>query len=299
MSLLQELGQHVGVTLDATLRNGSASESARRSFIRSLRRRSNRSRNVLLAAAVVGCVGIVIGFVRNHPITVTIGGAKPSVGLGALVSAPADREVPLSFSDGSVVALAPGGEASIASLDRDGGTLGIRRGLAHAHIMHNEKTHWAIQAGPYRVAVTGTRFDIEWQPNTSRLFVNLFQGSVVVTGQARNGSTTLVEGQQLLIANGAWTVRNATDTQVSEVLEIAPAAPLEKASEREAEPNSPRTPVAPSTPQHAVPAANGSWVSLASGRLLEALSQAGEREGARAEAVQPDLPTHSRCCRHP
>jgi len=166
-----------------------------------------------LAAALLGTLGVVLAvtFVRKHPITVSVGGTSPAVSFGASVMAPPDREVPLSFSDGSLIALAPGSEAAIDSLDHNGGTVGISRGRARVHIVHNANTHWAIQAGPYTVAVTGTRFDIEWQPEVPRFSVNLAEGSVSVSAQKRSAPARLAEGQELLVVNDTWTVRDARD----------------------------------------------------------------------------------------
>jgi transmembrane sensor len=214
MSDLMALGQQVAHLQDEVRACAGTSEAARRSFIRALRRRATRPRLYLLVAGVVGAFGIgtVLLFARSHPISVMVGGTAPAVGLGASVSAPSDREVPLRFSDGSVIALAPGSEAAIASLEHKGGTLDIRRGLAHVQIVHNADTHWALQAGPYTVNVTGTRFDIEWRPEMQRLRVDLFQGSIVVSGRNHESTTRLSAGQQLLVTNDQWSVHDSHDT---------------------------------------------------------------------------------------
>ena len=214
MSNLMALGQQVAHLQDEVRACAGTSDAARRSFIRALRRRASRPRLYLMVAGVVGAFGIgsVLLIARSHPISVIVGGAAPAVGLGASVSAPSDREVPLRFSDGSVIALAPGSEAAIASLEHNGGTLGIRRGLAHVQIVHNADTHWALQAGPYTVNVTGTRFDIEWRPEMQRLRVDLFQGSIVVSGRNHESTTRLSAGQRLLVTNDRWSVHDSHDT---------------------------------------------------------------------------------------
>ena len=214
MSDLLALGQEVAHLQDEVRACAGTSDAARRSFIRALRRRATRPRLYLMVAGVVGALGIgsVLLFARSRPISVLVGSAAPAVGLGASVSAPSDREVPLRFSDGSVVALGPGSEAAIASLSRSGGTLGIRHGLAHVQIVHNADTHWALEAGPYTVTVTGTRFDIEWRPEIQRLQVDLFQGSIVVSGRNHASTTRLSAGQRLLVANDQWLVHDSHDT---------------------------------------------------------------------------------------
>jgi transmembrane sensor len=283
MSQLSALGRHIARLQDEARVQSGTAEAARRSFIRSLRRRAVTPKSFLLVAGFIGTLGLSLAFffVRHHPITVTVGGAVPAVNLGAAVSAPADREVPLSFSDGSTIALAPGSEAAIAALDHNGGTLGIRHGRAHVQIEHRANTHWVLRAGPYTVSVTGTRFDIEWQPETERFWVRMLRGSVVVSGNPGNSPAILTAGQELLVSRGAWSVR---DSQLAEA--IAPTIPSPVGVTEETLANLPQkaavssgTPAVASAPNTVAPKG---WAQLAGRGDYRGAYEAAEREGLEA-----------------
>ncbi len=205
---LMELGRRVAATQDRDRALLGAADQAHASFIRSLRRRRRPVRTLLLAAAAVGLLGglSAVFLIANHPITVAIGNSATSAALGASIAAPPDREVPLQFSDGSTVALAPGSNAVIASLVQNGGTLRINQGHAQMHVVHTPKSRWSVQAGPYTVIVTGTRFDIDWQPQLQRLIVKLREGHVVVSGHSSQPPAQMSAGQQLLVLGDTWTI---------------------------------------------------------------------------------------------
>ncbi len=275
MSDVRALGQRVAAVQDQDRQLMGGAEQARQSFIRSLRRQSANPKTLLLAASVFGILGLTttLLFVWNHPITVTVGDARPAVGIGASITAPPDREVPLRFSDGSVVSLSPGGEASIASLERNGGTLGILQGHAGIRIVHNPNTHWAVQAGPYTVTVTGTRFDVDWRPSIPQLIVTLSQGNVVVSDHAQPIPARLSEGQQLVVLRDTWTIRNSSEPPPSQP--VAPASLPTPAASGDA-------PVAAeSEPPSATQTVNGLVAARGvPGRNWSALAAHGEYRGA-------------------
>lgn len=208
MSRLMELGRRVATTQDQDRALLGAAEVAHESFIRSLRKRRRPARTLLLAAAAIAVIGglSAVFLMPNHPITVAIGNSTAAAALGASITAPSDREVPLQFSDGSTVDLAPGSNAVIASLVRNGGTLRINHGQAQMHVVHEPKTRWSVQAGPYTVIVTGTRFDVDWQPDLQQLVVKLREGHVVVSGHSSQPPTQMSAGQQLVVVGDTWTI---------------------------------------------------------------------------------------------
>jgi transmembrane sensor len=205
---LMELGRRVAATQDQDRALLGAAEQAHASFIRTLRKRQHPVRTLLLAAAAIALLGglSAVFLIPNRPITVAIGNSATSAALGASIAAPADREIPLQFSDGSTVALAPGSNAVIASLVRDGGTIRIEHGKAQIHVVHTPKSRWSVQAGPYTVIVTGTRFDIDWQPQQQQLVVKLREGHVVVSGHSSQPPAQMSAGQQLVVLVDTWTI---------------------------------------------------------------------------------------------
>ena len=213
MQRLMELGRRVAATQDQDRALLGAAEVAHESFIRSLRRRRRPARTLLLAAAAIALMGglSIVFLMPSHPITVAIGNSTSFAPLGASITAPLDREVPLQFSDGSTVALAPGSNAVITSLVRSGGTLRINHGQAQMHVVHEPKTRWSVQAGPYTVIVTGTRFDVDWQPQLQQLVVKLREGHVVVSGHSSQPPTQMTAGQQLVVLGNNWTIGKLID----------------------------------------------------------------------------------------
>src|SRR5205809_862285 len=72
--------------------------------------------------------------------------------------------------------------ARIAETNAAGARVLLEQGGLHADVVHRPRTRWSVEAGPFVVRVTGTRFDVGWDPETQSVKVALQQGSVVVTG---------------------------------------------------------------------------------------------------------------------
>ena len=67
----------------------------------------------------------------------------------------------------------------------------LKQGKARIAVRHRKHTAWTVSAGPYRVSVTGTRFDVEWDPKRRRFRLDLSEGEVVVFGPM------VTEGQKI------------------------------------------------------------------------------------------------------
>jgi TolA-binding protein len=103
----------------------------------------------------------------------------------------------LSFSDGSQVELERGSVARVVEVDPHGARLVLESGHVTLQITPDEQASWSVAAGPYVVVVTGTRFDVVWQPEQQSLDVALHQGSVRVRGPHIADGITLRAGQTL------------------------------------------------------------------------------------------------------
>jgi TolA-binding protein len=122
-------------------------------------------------------------------------GAKPGT-VGARYSAPASQELPLEFSEGTSVVLAGDANLRVVSTTDRGATVALEHGKLHAKIVHRNGTRWTFEAGPYRVHVTGTEFELEWEPATASFDIRLLAGSVRVTGCELKDSP-VAEGESL------------------------------------------------------------------------------------------------------
>src|SRR5262249_50558242 len=74
------------------------------------------------------------------PFPAGAGGAAAPGALGAVLAARDDGELPLDFSDGSHVAIAPGGRLAVEAVAARGATLALERGRAEVHVVHREQT---------------------------------------------------------------------------------------------------------------------------------------------------------------
>jgi hypothetical protein len=131
--------------------------------------------------------GLVVGWWRTHrPLTFEVDqaaqAASGNAGIGTWVSAPETGPVPVRFSDGTRVVLAAGARARITQVDRQGVGIVVEEGRLGFSVVHRESTRWSVATGPFAITVTGTEFDLGWQPETETLEVAVRQGSVLVTG---------------------------------------------------------------------------------------------------------------------
>jgi ferric-dicitrate binding protein FerR (iron transport regulator) len=93
-----------------------------------------------------------------------------------------DAEQSLRFSDGSSVVVSPHTTARVMRVSADGAQLTLERGHIDAHVVHRDASRWQVAAGPFVVHVTGTRFRVDWDPQTEKLAVKVTEGRVRVTG---------------------------------------------------------------------------------------------------------------------
>lgn len=187
LSSLRALGARVASVLDRDAATGDARARARSGFLAGpVGRRISRGKaagvglGLAACAAVVALVGSRLSSrADGQMLPLTIEAVSDDA---TWVAAPADRTVPLRFSDGSEVTLARSGRARIVARTRSGATVAVERGELLAHIQHRVDTSWRFEAGPYDVRVTGTKFFLSWDPMDAALVVRLEEGSVVVTG---------------------------------------------------------------------------------------------------------------------
>src|SRR5262249_1943367 len=58
-------------------------------------------------------------------------------------------------------------------------------------------TSWLVVAGPFQIAVTGTRFDVRWGDEPGGLEVKMLEGTVIVRGALAGRGPPLRAGQPL------------------------------------------------------------------------------------------------------
>ncbi len=215
---LDDLGSRVRAHQDALLQEGhgaaEASVAERVVALRAARLRRapapSRHRGAVRGAAVLVLAASVTFVLARRPntpptdaspLTYTVDG-EPRQPEGARWSAPGRWLVPTSsdavirFSDGSEVDVRPSSVVRLAKVDAHGATIVLERGFVHTHVVPRKDNVWNVVAGPYRIAVKGTRFDTEWQPEDGRgrLRVAMHEGTVVVTGACLGAGRQLEAG---------------------------------------------------------------------------------------------------------
>jgi transmembrane sensor len=211
-------------------------------------------------------------------------------------------DLALAFDDGSQVVLSSGGSLRAESIGRASAELALERGRVHVHVVHTPSTHWIVRAGHYAIAVTGTRFHVDWQPERGAFSVVVEEGSVRVTGGLLMAAVDIRAGQSLALENG-----HAADGLVGASAPVGPSVPSASlpVGGPEHEPGeSPARREAPAPAVHRAPAHRApvlSWREQAeAGRYREAMAEA-ERKGFAdicREASSADLLTLAEAARY-
>jgi ferric-dicitrate binding protein FerR (iron transport regulator) len=210
---LSELGAEVRTSLeDARAKSGAAERVRKRLASGDAPREKARPRirrgvfvaTAWFAAAAAIVVGAYVSWpartasVVAEPLTFVVATERGVV--GAFLSAPAEREIPVAFSDGTRVRLAPSARARIAEVSPHGARVLLESGVVHAEVAHLPGARWAIDAGPFEVKVTGTKFDVGWEPSEAAIVVTLQEGSVLVTGCTLGEGRRVVAGERLRVS---------------------------------------------------------------------------------------------------
>jgi len=269
-----------------------------------LRRGRRLTRTLWLGTALAGGAAAAFLLTRPAPLTVAVGDAHVKSGPGAVVEAPATASVPVQFSDGTELALAPRARLGVEAVDSHGATLVLERGSLDVGVVHRQGARWSVRAGRFEVAVTGTRFEVSFDPEGDALTVKMRAGSVLVRGPGRSGATPL-GARQTLHADGRTGRYDITTDEASASAPAAPAvaAPVAAQGPLEGPPGEgparaalpvPAPAVRPALPRASHPAVmdrrDHAWMELANAaRYREALA-AAERVGFSSLCVRLDPP---------
>ena len=108
------------------------------------------------------------------------------------VIAPENSTAHLKFSDGSTVDLERSARLRVQQATPHGATLLLERGTAVTHVVHRSNSSWKLFAGPFEIAVIGTRFQAGWDPVTETLQVDLYEGTLQIGGH-RTGEMVVLK----------------------------------------------------------------------------------------------------------
>ncbi len=279
---LTKLARKVRAASDDMAEPGPTLDGARRRALEGWQRRRPGSRRPLVIALVAAALfAALFLLLPKRPAITYVVGTEPGR-LGAWIAV-GPEQMPVRFSEGSVVTLASGARARVTRADADGAAVLLERGSARASVAHKgPSTRWDVQVGPFEIAVVGTEFDVAWDPTRETLELRMIEGKVLVKGPMLGDGRALAQGERLRVEVGAQRSEvtaspvqaggDASSTPVEEppaVLVVpAPAAPA-------AVPSAVLVAPSPSEGHRDGPA----WRALAAeGRHREAMA-AIEREG--------------------
>jgi transmembrane sensor len=278
---LETLGAHVASRLESAVvanhdDDALRSRLAERAASRKPHGERSRARVFVpvfgLAAVAIAAAFHVVPRSTEPPLTFTVGTpARPGV-LGESVAAPGGSGTSLRFSEGSRIALDPSARAKVASLDHPGAELVLESGRAHVDIVPRPDNAWRVHSGPFVVSVTGTRFDVDWDPGADRFALALYEGKVTVSGCSFGMGQKLVAGQRAEASCKSKTqsvaLLSAPPKSESRELRVHAASEPPTANVEVGSP-SPKAPSSTQTPE------GKDWTSLArSGRYADAYALA-------------------------
>ncbi len=187
---LEELGAEVARIQDEALADGGRRAAVRRQLASDATEappqvRSPRWVPALAWAGAMAAIALAVVALwptAAGPVAYRVEGGAESRLLDRSVTATVDRPMSIEFTDGSGVQLGPSASARVRQLRVDGATLRLERGEATVSVRHRAATRWSVEAGPFVVRVTGTRFRVGWRPEPETFDLEVFEGEVRVAG---------------------------------------------------------------------------------------------------------------------
>lgn len=203
---LKQLGEQVAAALEGSvpaLARAEAIEQARRGFLQQRARPHRLGFDFSwprLAWVSGAALALLLGFSMLMPrrptaLTFTVDGSGFAV--KSWLAAPESAPLRVDFSEGTQLRLAPAARAKITEIGAHGASLALEAGELHAEVVHQASSAWRVEAGPFTVNVTGTVFDVNWEPGTEQLTVTVSRGSVSVRDSS-TGSEQAVRAPQTL-----------------------------------------------------------------------------------------------------
>jgi len=232
-----------------------------------VRRRLGRRLWAPIALAATLAIAVLGLRLREAPLTFEIGASGVPGRIGTPVQAPASASMNLQFSDGTALSLEAGSKLRVEEVEARGAGVVLVDGAFRARVVHRVRSRWLVYAGPYRVLVTGTRFDVRWDATRRSFTLELHEGAVTVFGPS------LAEGGKRVLPRETLRLGPETPSRVAQTAESTASASLRPPAAGD-EPRSTRAVSA--APLVAAPP---SWKSLALTGDYAAALAAADTEG--------------------
>jgi len=111
--------------------------------------------------------------------------------------APPDDTAEMTFADGSAISLSASSSARVLQTAPHAVRVLLEQGEATVQVTRTKQTSWLLEAGPFHVIVTGTRFSLSWNADDQIFTLALHEGSVLIDGPMLKDATRIAAGQQV------------------------------------------------------------------------------------------------------
>jgi hypothetical protein len=154
-------------------------------------------RQYLLVAAAAVCA-IAVGVVFASRLFVWNGVPAPvNNPPSRWLLAPPDDTAEMTFADGSAISLSAASSARVLQTAPHAVRVLLEQGEATVQVTRTGETSWLLEAGPFHVTVTGTRFSLSWNADDQVFALALHEGSVLIDGPMLKDPTRVTAGQQV------------------------------------------------------------------------------------------------------
>jgi TolA-binding protein len=237
------------------------------------------------AFALSIALGATAFYSTRAPVTFAVGpGRSPGITHELIESINGD-ELPLYFSEGSVVNVAPASRVRVAKTTAHGAGILVESGTVSANVVHTSTTDWTFLAGAYTVRVTGTAFVLSWEA-PGVLDIRMQSGTVMVRGPGAPDGVTVRDHARF--PSAAPVVPTSPRAYAEEAIEpregnVSSAAQDERANAPSAEtlPAAPAVPGPASSSLRSAVAAD-SWNGLVARGEYARVVELAERNGIEA-----------------
>lgn len=150
--------------------------------------------------------------------------------VGSLLEAQPSQPLPLVFSEGSRVSLSAGSRGRVTEVTAQGARVELERGSVTADVVHRANSKWTFVAGPFEVAVLGTRLGVTWSPQARQFELRVASGAVRVRGplvphgrEVRTGQVFRIDLEHGLVDLGTESAQPAAQGGAAQPQQAAPA----------------------------------------------------------------------------
>jgi TolA-binding protein len=127
--------------------------------------------------------------------------------VGDFLPSPDDRAIELRFAEGTSAVLAPRTRGRVTAVSPYGADIVVEAGKAKMSVVPRPHGRWSVHAGPFVVHVTGTRFEVAWDPVKDRFVLELYEGKVRVSGCVFGDGNEVAAGERVEAGCGIAEVR--------------------------------------------------------------------------------------------